>query len=234
MYVFPVYFRGLIERVDELRYANFANPEQRQEAYQAIRNRIQIPLPQQQVPFPRQPLPQPHLIQPRQPQQREAQPHFMRPRPPQQGVISPAQPQPRPPQQAFIPPPQPEPPPRQQAVIPPAQPEPRPPQQPPPNEPLQQHNGENDDLPSLYDENEDENHFHAPYIDANRGLNGAVGRPIHVPQIQGRRPYHALARENAEALNLFLTRDVPGITHQMQETMERLDQLIRPQMENQI
>ena len=56
MYVFPVYFRGLMERVDEMRYANFANPEQRQEAYQAIRNRIQIPLPQQQVPFPRQPL----------------------------------------------------------------------------------------------------------------------------------------------------------------------------------
>ena len=117
--------------------------------------------------------------------------------------------------------------------MPPAQPEPRPPQQPPPNEPLQQHNGENDDLPPLYDENEDENDFHAPYI-ANRGLNGAVGRPIHVPQIQGRRPYHAPARENAEALNLFLTRDLPVITHQMQETMERLDQLIRQQMENQI
>ena len=35
-----------------MRYANFANPEQRQEAYQAIRNRLQMPLHQQQVPVP--------------------------------------------------------------------------------------------------------------------------------------------------------------------------------------
>ena len=55
-----------------------------------------------------------------------------------------------------------------------------------------------------------------------------------MPQIQARRPYHALARENAEALNLFLTRDLLVITHQMQQTMERLDELIRRQMENQI
>ena len=36
MYVFTVYFKGLMEsRRNE--YANFANPEQRQEAYHAIR-----------------------------------------------------------------------------------------------------------------------------------------------------------------------------------------------------
>ena len=90
-----------------------------------------------------------------------------------------------------MPPVQPEPHPPQQAVMPPAQPEPRPPQQPPPNEPLQQHNSENDYLPLLYDEND----FQAPYIEANCRLNGAVGRPIHVPQIQGRRPYRALAQK---------------------------------------
>ena len=228
-----------MERVEEMRYANFANPEQRQEAYQAIRNRVQIPLPQQQVPVPRQPQPQAYFIQLGQPQERAAQPHLLQPRPPRQAVILPAQPEPRPPQRAVMPPAQPEPRQPQQAVMPPAQPEPRPPHQPPPpqqappSEPSQQPNGENDDLPPLYDENEHENDFPALHTEANRGLNGAVGRPIHVPQIEGRRPYHALARENAEAFNLFLTRDLPVITHQM-ETLERLDQLIRRQMENQI
>ena len=57
---------------------NFANPEQRQEAYHAIRNRIQMPLPQQQVPSPRQPLPQPHPIQPRPPQQQVPYSHISR------------------------------------------------------------------------------------------------------------------------------------------------------------
>ena len=75
-----------ISGVDEMRYANFANPEQRQEAYHAIRNRIQIPLPQQQVPFPGQPLPQPHPIEPRPPQQQAAQPHPHQPHPAQQQV----------------------------------------------------------------------------------------------------------------------------------------------------
>ena len=172
--------------------------------------------------------------EPRPPQQAVMPPAQPEPRPPQQAVMPPAQPEPRPPQQAVMPPAQPEPRPPQQAVMPPAQPEPRPPQQPPPNESLQQPKGENDDLPPLYDESEDENDFHAPHIEENRGLNGAVGRPIHVPNVEGRRPYHALARENTEALNLFLTRDLPVITHQLQETMERLDQLIRRQMENQI
>ena len=233
MYVFPVYFRGLIERVEEMRYANFANPEQLREAYQAIRNRLQMPLPQQ-VPVPRQPQPQAHFIQLGQPQQRAAQPHLIQPRQPRQAVVPPAWPGQRPLKRAAQPLAQPEPHPPEEAVMPPAPPEPRPPQQPPPNEPLQQPNGENDDLPPLYDESEDENDFHAPHIEKNRGLNGAVGRPIHVPNVEGRRPYHALARENAEALNLFLTRDLPVITHQLQETMERLDQLIRRQMENQI
>ena len=207
-----------------------------------------MPLPQQ-VPVPRQPQPQAHFIQLGQPQQRAAQPHLIQPRQPRQAVVPSAcpgqrplqraaqplaQPEPRPPEEAVMPPAHPEPRPPQQAVMPPAQPELRPPQQPPPNEPLQQPNGENDDLPLLYDESEDENDFHEPHIEENRGLNGAVGRPIHVPNVEGRRPYHALARENAEALNLFLTRHLPVITHQLLETMERLDQLIRRQMENQI
>ena len=64
----------------------YANPEQRQEAYHAIRNRIQMRLPQQQVPFPRQPLRQPHPIQPRPSQQRAAQPHPHQPHPAQQQV----------------------------------------------------------------------------------------------------------------------------------------------------
>ena len=75
-----------ISGVGEMRYANFANPEQRQEAYHAIRNRIQMQLPQQQVPFPRQPLPQPHPIQPRPPQQQASQQHPHQPHPAQQQV----------------------------------------------------------------------------------------------------------------------------------------------------
>ncbi len=106
--------------------------------------------------------------------------------------------------------------------------------QPPPPEPLDQADGENDDVPPLFHDNEDRNHFRGPYIEQNRGLNGAAGRAIPVPQIQARRPYHALARENAEALNLFLTRELPVLTHQMMQTMERLDERIRRQMENQM
>jgi hypothetical protein len=41
------------------------------------------------------------------------------------------------------------------------------------------------------------------------------------PVAQGRRPYHALGRENAaEALNVMLTRDLPLLTQQLQQTME--------------
>ena len=35
--------------------------------------------------------------------------------------------------------------------------------------------------------------------------------PIPEPG-NGRRPYHALARENAEALNALLTREIPVMT----------------------
>jgi hypothetical protein len=49
--------------------------------------------------------------------------------------------------------------------------------------------------------------------------------PIPVPGNGGeRRPYHALARENAEALNALLTR--------LQQTMELMNQLIRRQLDN--
>lgn len=52
-------------------------------------------------------------------------------------------------------------------------------------------------------------------------------RQIPVPNQPGRRPYHALAKENAEALNAFLTRDLPVVTHQLQQTMELMNQLIQ-------
>ena len=67
-------FQGSDGKSGRNEYANFVNLEQRQEAYHAIRNRIQMPLPQQ-VSFPRQPLRQPHPIQPRPPRERAAQPH---------------------------------------------------------------------------------------------------------------------------------------------------------------
>jgi hypothetical protein len=57
-------------------------------------------------------------------------------------------------------------------------------------------------------------------------------RQIPVPNEPARRPYHALARENAEALNAFLTRDLPVVTHQLQQTMELMDQLIQRQLNN--
>jgi hypothetical protein len=63
---------------------------------------------------------------------------------------------------------------------------------------VHQSDSEDDDVPPLYHENEDGNDFHGPHMEENRGLNGAAGRAIPVPQIQGRRPYHALARENVE------------------------------------
>ena len=50
------------------------------------KDRIQMPLPQQQGPFPRQPLRQPHPIQTRPPQLRAAQPHPHLPYPAQQQV----------------------------------------------------------------------------------------------------------------------------------------------------
>ena len=69
----------------------------------------------------------------------------------------------------------------------------------------------------------------------NRGLNGMVAQAIPVPQVQAERhPYHALARENAEALNVLLTRDVPILTNQMQQNIQLLDTLIRRQLDNQV
>ncbi len=55
---------------------------------------------------------------------------------------------------------------------------------------------------------------------------------ISMPNEQARRPYHALARENAEALNAFLTRDLPVVTHQLQQTIELMNQLIQRQLNN--
>jgi hypothetical protein len=57
-------------------------------------------------------------------------------------------------------------------------------------------------------------------------------RQIPMPNEQARPPYHALARENAEALNAFLTRDLPVVTHQLQQTMELMNQLIQRQLNN--
>ena len=48
----------------------------------------------------------------------------------------------------------------------------------------------------------------------------------------GRRPYHALARENAEALNALLTREIPQLTNQLQHSMELMNQLIEHQLDN--
>ena len=57
--------------------------------------------------------------------------------------------------------------------------------------------------------------------------------PIPVPGNGGeRRPYHVLARENAEALNALLTREVPVMTQQLQQTMELMNQLIWRQLDN--
>ena len=61
----------------------------------------------------------------------------------------------------------------------------------------------------------------------------AMPIPIPVPGNGGeRRPYHVLARENAEALNALLTREVPVMTQQLQQTMELMNQLIWRQLDN--
>ena len=48
----------------------------------------------------------------------------------------------------------------------------------------------------------------------------------------GRRPYHEIARENAEVLDVLLTRELPQITNQLQYTMEQMNQLIQCQLDN--
>ena len=56
---------------------------------------------------------------------------------------------------------------------------------------------------------------------------------IPVPNLRnGRRPYHEPARENAEALNVLLTREIPALTNQLQRTMDLMNQLIRRQLDN--
>jgi hypothetical protein len=63
-------------------------------------------------------------------------------------------------------------------------------------------------------------------------LQQAQAQAIPIPPVaQGRRPYHALARENAEALNVMLTRDLPLLTQQLQQTMELTNELIRRRLE---
>ena len=63
-------------------------------------------------------------------------------------------------------------------------------------------------------------------------LQQAQAQPIPVPPVaQGRRPYHTLARENAEALNVLLTRELPVLTQQLQQTMELTNELLRRSLE---
>ncbi len=63
-------------------------------------------------------------------------------------------------------------------------------------------------------------------------LQQAQAQAIPIPPVaQGRRPYHALARENAEALNVLLTRDLPVLTQQLQQTMELTNELLRRRLE---
>ena len=59
---------------------------------------------------------------------------------------------------------------------------------------------------------------------ANQHKNRVRAQNIPVPQV--RRLYHTLARENAEVLNVLLTRDMPVLSRAMQQTIERLDVLI--------
>ena len=176
-------FRGLLERVDEMRYANIANPAQREQAHRAIRDRVQAA----------QDIPQ---------------------RPHQEPGVAQVQPEPwihGNPQDNL--------------------PEPLIPQQPnlqldPPLDPP-----DDDDVPPLYHGEDNENP--ADIRPDNPGFNGFGAQNIPVPPAQGgRRPYHALARENAEALNVLLTRDLPVLTNQMQNAIGQLSELIRRQMEN--
>ena len=48
----------------------------------------------------------------------------------------------------------------------------------------------------------------------------------------GRGPYHALARENAEALNALLSHEISVMTRQLQQAMELMNQLIRRQLDD--
>ena len=60
-----------------------------------------------------------------------------------------------------------------------------------------------------------------------------VDHAIPVPNGRARRrPYHEIARENAEALNVLLTREIPQLTNQLQYTMGQMNQLIQRQLDN--
>lgn len=62
-------------------------------------------------------------------------------------------------------------------------------------------------------EDDDNHHYQVPPAQDHPR---AMPIPIPVPGNGGeRRPYHALARENAEALNSLLTREIPVLTQQL-------------------
>ncbi len=84
---------------------------------------------------------------------------------------------------------------------------------------------DDNDLPPLY--HEDDNDNPGEIRPENPGLYGVGAQNIPVP-------INALARENAEALNVLLTRDLPVLTNQMQQAIEQLNELMRRQMENQM
>ena len=84
-----------------------------------------------------------------------------------------------------------------------------------------------DDLSGDDDDEDDENH------EKRDDLGRVEQNRMQVPNQQvGRRPYHTLARENAEALNALLTREIPVLTHQLQQTMQLMNQLIQRQLDN--
>ena len=112
--------------------------------------------------------------------------------------------------------------------------------------PLQEINGEErnpEPVEQVADENEgmllggagERRQEHAPNnanVVHDEVLRQAQAQPIPVPPVpQGRRPYHTLARENAEALNVLLTRELPVLTQQLQQTMELTNELLRRRLE---
>ena len=102
-----------------------------------------------------------------------------------------------------------------------------------PNQDPLDHADENEDM--LLGGAEERQQHHAP-DDANavreEVLQQAQAQAIPVPPVgQGRRAYHALTRENAEALNVLLTRELPVLTQQLQQTMELTNELLRRRLE---
>ena len=83
-------------------------------------------------------------------------------------------------------------------------------------EPIDQVPDENEGM--LLGEAAERRQDHAPdnaNVLHDKVLQQAQAQPIPVPPVaQGRRPYHTLARENAEALNVLLTRELPVLTQQ--------------------